>query len=82
MFLLVFNIVVLSFYFGMHCTPMLDAMVDNPGTRPFIGITPSVEILAGVLLSVGLAISLTVLVMVSKSSESGLARGGGGWGFP
>ena len=55
----------------MHCTPMLDAMVDNPGTRPFIGITPSVEILAGVLLSVGLASSLMVLAMVSKSSGGG-----------
>ena len=81
-FLLVFNIVVLSFYFGMHCTSMLDAMVDNPGTRTYIGITSSVEIIAGILLSVGLAISLTVLVMVSKSSESGRARGGRGGGVP
>ena len=61
---------------------MLDAMVTYPGSRKFIGITPSVEIVAGILLSVGLASSLTVLAMVSKSSESGLARGGGGGGFP
>ena len=77
---MVFNIVVLSFYFGMHCTSMLDAMVDNPGTRTYIGITSSVEIIAGILLSVGLAISLTVLVMVSKSSKSGRTRGGAGGG--
>ena len=72
-FLLVFNIVVLSFYFGMHCTPMIEAMIDYPDPRKFIGITSSVEIIAGILLIVGLASSLTVLSMVSKSS-----RGQGG----
>ena len=72
-FLLVFNIVVLSFYFGMHCTPMIEAMIDYPDPRKFIGITSSVEIIAGILLIVGLASSLTVLSMVSKSSRG---RGG------
>ena len=72
-FLLVFNIVVLSVYFGIHCTPMLGTMVDYPNARKFIGITSSIEIIAGILLIVGLASSLTVLSMVSKSS-----RGQGG----
>ena len=76
MFLLVFNIGVLSTYFGMHCTRMIGALVDNPDPRKYIGITPSVEILAGILLSVGLASSLSVLAMVSKSSGGG-GRGGG-----
>ena len=72
-FLLVFNIVVLSVYFGIHCTPMLGTMVDYPNARKFIGITSSIEIIAGILLTVGLASSLTVLSMVSKSSRG---RGG------
>ena len=65
--LVTFNLLVLSFYFGMHCTSMLDIMVDDEGgmVRRWIGVTPTIEVFAGILLVVGIANSLHVLTRVS-----------------
>ena len=63
-FLLVFNVLVLSTYFAMHCTSVLDKVAKHPGTRAFIGVTPSIEIISGILLGLGLGMSLFVLAKV------------------
>ena len=74
-FLLSFNIFVLLFYFVIHCTPSFELAI-YPGARRWIGITPTVEVIAGVLLGVGLAGTIFVLAKVRCSARGGWGGGG------
>ena len=77
-FLLVFNVQVLSIYFVMHCTPVLDRFY--PGTQEWVGITSSIKIIAGILLGLGLGVSLNVLAKVRRRFTWTHTRRGGAGG--
>ena len=65
-FLVLFNLIVLVVYFGMHCTRLLDELAGSSNTnlRPWVGVTSMVEVVAGFCLTLGIISSLHVLVKV------------------
>ena len=49
--------------FVLHCTPIMDAMVNEDNARPWVGVTPTVAMVAGLILSVAI---LEVLWAIGK----------------
>jgi hypothetical protein len=62
--------VVLGIYFVVHCTPIADTLTKNSGARQWIGITPLIEVIAGVLLGIGLAVTIFVLAKVRPPART------------
>ena len=61
---------VLAIYFLLHCTPIADELTGNSGARRWIGITLFIEVIAGVLLGIGLAVTIFVLAKVRPHART------------
>ena len=64
---------VLAIYFLLHCTPIADKLTGNSGARRWIGITLFIEVIAGVLLGIGLAVTIFVLAKVRPHARTALS---------